>query len=80
MLLLPFNILQTRDRPEFSSCKGLTLRLARLLYIGLPYLQRRGYSARLGLPSRCIMNPKARIEHRRMPKQVLPIEGLLPLA
>ena len=37
-------------------------------------------AARLGLSSRCIMNPKTRSEHRRTPTQVLPIEGLLPLA
>jgi hypothetical protein len=30
--------------------------------------------------SRRIMIPKARIEHRRTPTHVLPIEGLLPLA
>jgi hypothetical protein len=36
--------------------------------------------ARVGLSSRCVMNPKARIEHRRMPTPVLPIAGRRPLA
>ena len=42
-------------------------------------IQHEPHSARLVPPGHDIMNPKARIEHRRMPTHVLLIEGLPPL-